>query len=396
MDIAKPLWICHTDDKGKRKGIFCLDLHPHLPLLATGSIDSTIKLWNVSQLLECPETRGQCIGTLTRHSSAVLTLRWSPSGQALASGSDDRSIIIWNANAALTAFKCTKVLSGFHSSDVTDLQWTKEGNYLVGCGVDNSICVFEAEQFTLAHRIALSSIAKGMAMDPLGLFLAVQLEDSAIVVRTQDWAVERAISWVSSSDTFYSRPSWSPGGTVLGCCNGEAVWLVHDETWLTDAGLSGHQGAVECNRFCPLVWSAAGAVEKVGIVAVGSQDGSISIWSNNSSRPLGVIWQLFSHGCLDICWSAGVDNGRKACCSFFGCSFDGAVVQVRLNGNLLFGQEGEFQLSQSEALVATPLIVQVPESVVEVDLLARAESLIFSQSTLRLWLLQIKVHCFCR
>ena len=56
--------------------------------LATGSKDTTIKLWDA--------TTGNCQSTLSGHSGEVNDVSFSPDGTKLASCSDDWSVKIWN------------------------------------------------------------------------------------------------------------------------------------------------------------------------------------------------------------------------------------------------------------------------------------------------------------
>ena len=56
-------------------------------LLAAGSSDKTIKIWNIDT--------GQCIQTLTGHENSVYSVAFPQNSNLLASGSSDGTIKIW-------------------------------------------------------------------------------------------------------------------------------------------------------------------------------------------------------------------------------------------------------------------------------------------------------------
>jgi WD40 repeat protein len=72
--------------------------------LASGSDDKTVKLWNVESQLE--------VVTLEGHSNNVTSVAFSPDGRYLASGSDDKTIKLWSIQS-LSEF-CT--LQGHNAS----------------------------------------------------------------------------------------------------------------------------------------------------------------------------------------------------------------------------------------------------------------------------------------
>jgi WD40 repeat protein len=66
--------------------------HPTAPLLATGSSDSTVKLWRLSS----DNLSATCVATLAAHSIYVTSVAFHPTLPLLATGSHDRTVKLWN------------------------------------------------------------------------------------------------------------------------------------------------------------------------------------------------------------------------------------------------------------------------------------------------------------
>ncbi|HYW19729.1 MAG TPA: hypothetical protein VE956_10530 [Nodularia sp. (in: cyanobacteria)] len=75
---------------GHESSVSSVSISPDGKTLASGSVDNTIKLWNL-------ET-GTEIRTLKGHESLVYSVSISPDGKTLASGSKDKTIKLWNRN----------------------------------------------------------------------------------------------------------------------------------------------------------------------------------------------------------------------------------------------------------------------------------------------------------
>ena len=71
---------------------------------------------------------------LVGHSSIVHTVAFSPNGLYLASGSDDRTIAIWEVKSG----DHIKTLKG-HSQPVITVVYSPNGEYLASGSVDNTI-----------------------------------------------------------------------------------------------------------------------------------------------------------------------------------------------------------------------------------------------------------------
>src|SRR5262249_17849329 len=74
---------------GHGSGVFALALTADGSTLASGGVDSTVRIWEVAS--------GRTTATLRGHSGPVAAVAFSPDGKTLASGSQDSRVILWNA-----------------------------------------------------------------------------------------------------------------------------------------------------------------------------------------------------------------------------------------------------------------------------------------------------------
>lgn len=99
------------------------------PLLASGSQDHTVWLWN---------TKGEKLRRLVGHGGAVLSVAWSPDRELLASGSDDRTVRLWDAETGV----CRARLDG-HGDTVVRVSWSQDGQFLYSGSSDNTIRIWD-------------------------------------------------------------------------------------------------------------------------------------------------------------------------------------------------------------------------------------------------------------
>ncbi|KXX79130.1 putative E3 ubiquitin ligase complex SCF subunit scon-2 [Madurella mycetomatis] len=110
--------------KGHTNGVTCLQLDDHI--LATGSYDATIKIWNI-------ET-GEEIRTLQGHTRGIRALQFDDS--KLISGSLDNTIKIWNWHTG----ECISTLQG-HSDGVVSVHF--DAQLLASGSIDRSVKIFD-------------------------------------------------------------------------------------------------------------------------------------------------------------------------------------------------------------------------------------------------------------
>ena len=93
----------------------------------------------------------------------------------MASGSDDKSVFIWekreNARSVYSSQKIirwSKKIPLFgHSADVVDLAWTKNSKYVVSVGMDARIFIWLVEKKYSTRVLDLhEKFVQGVALDP--------------------------------------------------------------------------------------------------------------------------------------------------------------------------------------------------------------------------------------
>lgn len=126
---------CTSSLPGHSEAILTSSFSPDSRLLATGSGDTTVRLWNPESQL--PDK------TLTGHKNWVLVISFSPDASRLASASMDGSVRIWDpVNGELLG----KPLLG-HKKWVTSLSWqpyhlSAKCSHLVSASKDNTLRIW--------------------------------------------------------------------------------------------------------------------------------------------------------------------------------------------------------------------------------------------------------------
>ncbi|XP_073646526.1 protein HIRA isoform X5 [Tursiops truncatus] len=316
MKLLKPTWVNHNG-----KPIFSVDIHPDGTKFATG---------------------GQ---------ACVNCVRWSNSGMYLASGGDDKLIMVWKRAtyigpstvfgssgklANVEQWRCVSILRS-HSGDVMDVAWSPHDAWLASCSVDNTVVIWNAVKFPeiLATLRGHSGLVKGLTWDPVGKYIASQADDRSLKVwRTLDWQLETSITKPfdeCGGTTHVLRLSWSPDGHYLVSAHamnnsGPTAQIIEREGWKTNMDFVGHRKAVTVVKFNPKIFkkkqkngSSAKPSCPYCCCAVGSKDRSLSVWLTCLKRPLVVIHELFDKSIMDISWTL---NGL----GILVCSMDGSVA----------------------------------------------------------------------
>ena len=111
-----------------KEGVESLSFSPSGELLATGSRDRTAVVWDVFD--------GEKIAEF-QHDDWIRSVEFSPDGKYLASGSMDKTAVVWDV------FDGEKIAEFQHSTYVESVAFSPDGKYLGQGGADEKFCVAE-------------------------------------------------------------------------------------------------------------------------------------------------------------------------------------------------------------------------------------------------------------
>ena len=234
---------------------------PNGKMLASASLDRTIKLWDIGAK--------RILATLTGHEGFVRSVAFSPDGKTLASASDDKTIKLWDTGTK----QPIATLTG-HKSSVWLVAFSPDGKTLASASDDNTIKLWDtgAKQ-TVATLTGHESSVRSVAFSPDGKTLASASKDTTI--KLWDASTKQSIATLTGHEDSVYSVAFSLDGKMLASASLDRtvkLWDIGAKRTL--ATLTGHKSSVWSVAFSPDGRTLASA----------SYDNTIKLWDTGAEH----------------------------------------------------------------------------------------------------------------
>jgi WD40 repeat protein len=229
---------------GHTAAVIAVDVSPDSSLIASASIDRTIKLWRRD---------GTLVATLKGHKGGVRIVDFSPDGQTLASAGEDGTIKLWNRNGQLL-----RTLKG-HTALVWGVAFSPDGQFLASASWDKTVTVWKPDGTKINTFQGYTEGFNGVAFSPDGQLIAATNLDKTVKLWKRNatgWQNPKLVQTLQGHTSGVGGIAFSPDGKTIASSSEDKtvkLWQLDsiDGSYRQSQTLQGHSAGIWKIAFSP-------------------------------------------------------------------------------------------------------------------------------------------------
>uniref|UniRef100_A0A672KMB2 F-box-like/WD repeat-containing protein TBL1XR1 n=1 Tax=Sinocyclocheilus grahami TaxID=75366 RepID=A0A672KMB2_SINGR len=236
--------------RGHESEVFICAWNPVSELLASGSGDSTARIWNLSEnnaggstqlvLRHCIREGGQDVPS----NKDVTSLDWNSEGTLLATGSYDGFARIWTKDGNLAS------TLGQHKGPIFALKWNKKGNFILSAGVDKTTIIWDAHTGEAKQQFPFHSApALDVDWQSNNTFASCSTD---MCIHVCKLGQDRPVKTFQGHTNEVNAIKWDPTGNLLASCSDDMtlkLWSMKQDTCVHD--LQAHSKEIYTIKWSP-------------------------------------------------------------------------------------------------------------------------------------------------